>query len=115
MGITIKELSELSGYSCATISRVITNKGNVKTATRDAIEKLLIDYNYRTNIMKIRNDELNRKTIMIIIGDLDNWYYMELIRVIKYTMIAKGYMTLIGFSDNQIIEEERYVQMAFKS
>ena len=30
MGITIKELSELSGYSPATISRVIANTGNVK-------------------------------------------------------------------------------------
>ena len=72
MGITIKELSEISGYSCATISRVLSNKGNVKDETREAIEKLLIEHNYRTNVMEIRSSESKKKTIMIIIGDLDN-------------------------------------------
>ena len=51
MGITIKELSKISGYSCATISRVITKQNNVKEETRRAIEELLIQYDYRTNIM----------------------------------------------------------------
>lgn len=115
MGITIKELSELSGYSCSTISRVITNKGNVKDETREAVEKLLTEHNYRTSIMEIREAELNKKTIMIIVGDLDNWYYMELIRVIKQKVEEKGYVTIIAYSSNHIEEEEQYVRMTLKA
>ena len=114
MGITIKELSEMSGYSPATISRVIANKGNVKKDTREAIEKLLLENNYRTNIMELRTSELKRKTIMIIVGDLDNTYYTELIKIIKNDALERGYTTLIAFSDNSIEEEEHFVNMAIK-
>ncbi len=112
MGITIKELSEISGYSCSTISRVITNKGNVKEDTRKAIEELLTEYNYRTNIMELRSSKLSRRTIMIIVGDLDNWYYMEIIRAINYELAKDNYITLIGYSGNKIKDEDDYVKMA---
>ena len=114
MGITIKELSELSGFSPATISRVIANKGNVKKDTKEAIEKLLIEHDYRTNIMELRTSESKRKTIMIIVGDLDNTYYTELIKIIKNDALERGYTTLIAFSDNSIEEEEHFVKMAIK-
>lgn len=114
MGITIKELSEISGYSCSTISRVISNKGNVKKDTREAIEMLLTEYNYRTSIMELRTSELSRRTILIIVGDLNNWYYMEIIRAIKEELAKDDYITLIGYSDNQIKDEESYVKMAVK-
>lgn len=112
MSITIKELSKISGYSCATISRVITNKGNVKEETKKVIEKLLIENNYRTNIMEIRKSELDYRKIMIIVGDLDNWYYMEMVRIIKHHLLETGYIPIIGFSNNDIGEEEKYVRMA---
>jgi DNA-binding LacI/PurR family transcriptional regulator len=114
MGITIKELSKISGYSCSTISRVITNKGNVNKETKEAIEKLLIEYNYRNNIIELRKSKLNKQTIMIIVGDLNNWYYTELIREVKSVLWEKDYIPVIGFSDNQINDEREYVQMAFQ-
>ena len=73
MGITIKELAEISGYSAATISRVIANKGNVKEETRKAIEKLIIEHNYRTNVMDLRSSEQNMRLIMIVVGELANF------------------------------------------
>lgn len=114
MGITIRELSEISGFSCATISRVISNKGNVKAETREAIEKLLVEHNYRTNIMELRSSESKRKTIMMIVGDLDNNYYTDLIRIMKNDALAKGFVSLIAFSENSIEEEEKFVRMAIK-
>lgn len=112
MGITIKELSEISGYSCSTISRVITNKGNVKEETRKAIEKLLAEHEYRTNIMELRKAEADVPKIMVIVGDLDNWYYMETVRVIKHQLLDTDYTPVIGYSDNDIAEEEKYVRIA---
>lgn len=43
----------------------------IKKDTKEAIEKLLVEHDYRTNIMELRTSELKRKTIMIIVGDLD--------------------------------------------
>lgn len=114
MGITIKELSKISGYSCATISRVIANKGNVKRETQEAIEKLLMEYNYRTNIMELRSLEMKQKTIMIIVGDLNNYFYTELIRVAKTEALRQRYVPLIAFSEDSIEEEAHYVDVAVK-
>ena len=114
MGITIKELSEISGYSCSTISRVITNKGNVKKETQDAIENLLMKHDYRTNIMELRSLERKQKNILIVVGDLNNYFYTELIRLIKTEALKNAYMPLIAFSEDSISEEEEYVNMAIK-
>ncbi|GAA0806103.1 LacI family transcriptional regulator [Clostridium sp. AF19-22AC] len=114
MGITIKQLSEMSGYSCSTISRVITNKGNVKAETREAVERLLMEQNYRTNVMELRMAGINQRTIMIIVGDLDNWFYMEMIRGIQRRVAEEGYISVIGYSDNEEKAENEYVQMAYQ-
>lgn len=112
MGITIKELSELSGYSTATISRVISGRGNVKKETKEAIEKLLVEYNYRTNAVELRQKKTDGRIVMIIVGDLDNWYYMEIIRVMNRYILEQDLIPVITYSDNRIDLEEKYVRMA---
>lgn len=112
MKVTIKELAELSGFSTATISRVISGSGNVKKETREAIEKLLVEYNYRTNVMDLRKKRVNNRTIMILTGDLDNWYYMETIRKLTQCIRNEEYIPLIAYSNNEIDREEGYVRMA---
>lgn len=112
MGVTIKELSKISGYSSATISRVIAGKGNVKRETREVIEKLLEEHQYRTNIMELRTREQKNRTILIILGNLETAWHTEQIRVIKARMLKAGYITLIGFTDNSVEEEEKMVKLA---
>ena len=112
MGLTIKDLAKISGYSTATISRVISNKGNVKPETREAIEKLLIEQNYRTNVMELRHARSKNKTVVIITGDLENWYYMETIRDVIRILEEEGFHALIGFSDNRQEKEEKLLREA---
>ena len=114
MGITIKDLAEISGYSITTISRVISNKGNVKKETKKAIEDLLVQYNYRTNVMDFLKSEQSSRIIMIILGVLDNFYYSSLMKVIREKTEVHGYSILIGYTDNSLEEEEKYVRMAIK-
>ena len=112
MGITIKELSEISGYSTATISRVISGSGHVKKETKEAVEKLLVEYNYRTNAMELRNKSSDNRSVMILVGDLDNWYYMEAVRVLNKKLWENEYIPIIAYTDNQIGLEEEYVRLA---
>lgn len=48
--VTIKEVAEHAGVSLMTVSRVINDKGLVKEATRDKVQKAIDDLNYRPNI-----------------------------------------------------------------
>lgn len=112
MSITIRELSEISGYSAATISRVISKKGNVKRETREAIEKLLKEHHYQQDSTRNRGSGRNEDVVMVIIGELHNYYYTQILSVIKSETRKKGLQILIGFTDNSEEEEERYVRMA---
>lgn len=112
MGITIKEIARITGYSTATISRVISNKGNVKESTRKEIEKVLWEYNYRTNIMDLRKSEVNNHTVMILVGDVNNWYYMEIFKTISQIAIEKGYFAVISYTGNDRNREEQYLRVA---
>lgn len=115
MRITIKQLSELSGFSTATISRVISGSDNVKKETREEIEKLLVEYHYRTNAIDLRKKRVRNRTILILVGDLDNWYYMETIRRLTQCIQNDEYIALVGYTDNQIDKEEDYVRMAIEA
>ena len=114
MGITIKELAEMSGYSASTISRVIANKGNVKEETRKEIERLIIEQNYRTNVMDLRSSEQNTNLIMIVIGELANFYYLDLIQILKRNLRDQGYSVMIAYTDNSEEDEKSYVRMAIR-
>ncbi len=114
MGITIKELSEISGYSPSTISRVITNKGNVKKETREKVERLLQEYDYRISIMELRSTANTKNNVLIIVGDIHNWYYMEIISEISKILNENGLMSIIGFSDNNESQQNMFLQKAFE-
>lgn len=47
---TIKDVAERAGVSLMTVSRVVNDKGMVKQATREKVQKAIEDLNYRPNI-----------------------------------------------------------------
>lgn len=46
MAITIKQIAELAGVSCSTVSRVINNRPGVRTETRERVQKIVHLYGY---------------------------------------------------------------------
>ena len=48
--LTIKDISELSGVSIRTVSRVINNHPNVKTKTREKVQAILDETHFNVNI-----------------------------------------------------------------
>ena len=112
MGITINELSKISGYSSSTISRVLSNKPNVKEETRKEIEELLERYQYRTNVMALREAERNKRTILLLVGDLKNVFYTDLISLINENARKHGYRILIAYTDDRAADEQEYIKMA---
>lgn len=49
--IRIKDIAEIANVSIGTVDRVIHNRGEVSEATRERIQKLLREYNYKPDFM----------------------------------------------------------------
>jgi len=47
---TIKQISELANVSAGTVDRVVNNRGKVKPVTREKIEKIIHELNYKPNL-----------------------------------------------------------------
>lgn len=112
IGITIKELSEISGYSPATISRVITNKENVREETRIEIQKLLSKYNYKSNFADLKKATYRERTILLLIGDISNQFYIDQITYLVKIIRDVNYIPLLAYTSGQIAEEEEFAEMA---
>lgn len=48
--IRIKDIAKLAGVSAGTVDRIVHNRGNVSIKSREAVEKVLKEVNYRPNI-----------------------------------------------------------------
>ena len=48
--IRIKDIAKLADVSAGTVDRVVHNRGNVSAKSREAVEKVLKEVNYRPNI-----------------------------------------------------------------
>lgn len=48
--IKIKDIAQMAGVSAGTVDRVLHNRGNVSYSSREAVERVLADVDYRYNI-----------------------------------------------------------------
>lgn len=48
--VKIKDIAQMAGVSAGTVDRILHNRGNVSKASREAVEKVLSEVGYRSNI-----------------------------------------------------------------
>ncbi len=78
--VTIHDLSKASGFSTATISRVFSNKGNVKKETRDLILACADELGYEYARKKTSPEQLPLAKVMIIVNNISLPYYVSIMQ-----------------------------------
>lgn len=108
--VTIKDLAKITGFSVATISRVINNNGRFSEETRekvlDAIKKTGYQMNYSA-----KNLRMNKSfSIGIIVPDISNYFFNQLVQKIEILLFNNGYSTIICNTDRSIEKEKSYIK-----
>ncbi|WP_237698905.1 LacI family DNA-binding transcriptional regulator [Caldicellulosiruptor obsidiansis] len=112
MKYTIKDIAKITGYSVATISRVLSGKEGVSEEKRKEILKIIDQLGYIPNQSARRLRSKETKNILVMIPDIENYFYNKLIKGIETEAREKGYNIILGdFSNSQEIEEEYYRMM----
>lgn len=111
MGISIREISQLSGVSVATVSRVINQSGPVAQKTREKILHIMEEYNYVPDMVgkSLRTSTTN--LIGIIIPDILMEPYAELIRHVQKKLQPMGIMTSVCVTDNDCLTAQVYIDL----
>ena len=90
--IDIEYIAKAAGVSRSTVSRVLTNKSNVKEETRQKVEDVMREANYHPSIMArgLATGRLN--IIALIVSDIRNPFYAELVWTINNCLREQGYL-----------------------
>jgi LacI family transcriptional regulator len=101
MSQTIKDIAELAKVSVSTVSRVLNNKSDVSSKTKDKILKLMDDRGYEPN--SIARGLVSHKTFTIglIIPDISNPFFAELALCIENRAKDFGYSVIFYNTDNE--------------
>lgn len=108
---TIKDVSKLSGFSVATVSRVINQNGYVNQATESAIRAAMKTLNYKPSAMARTLAGKNSSTLGLIVPDILNPFFPELARSIEDAAYESGYTVMLCNSDNDPRKEEAYFRV----
>lgn len=114
--VTFNDIAKYTNFSKTTISRYFNNPDSLTLENQEIIAKALEDLNYKEN--KVARILANGKTefIGIIVPNLHNHYYSEMLNQILLTYERFGYKFLVFIGNEHAETERRYIQelLAYK-
>jgi len=93
--ITLKHISELSGYSISTVSKALNDGSDISNQTKLKIRKLAKSNNYMPNSTALALRSKKTKIIAVIIPHINSPFYSGLLSEIQKGAFNKGYKVLI--------------------
>lgn len=111
MNVTIKDVAKLAGTSTATVSLVLNDRPGVKEETRKKVREAVELIGYRPNF-SARNLAIQKtNTLALIVTDIKNPFFNSLVFEMQQEADARGYVLLLGISNNEIEREKKLVRM----
>jgi LacI family transcriptional regulator len=96
---TIVDVARRSGVSKSTVSNVIRDASNVSEATRRRVLAAVDELGYRPNALARQLVQQRTSTIGVVVGDLTNPIYSELVKLLEQHALALGYTTMVSNTD----------------
>ncbi|HUK26473.1 MAG TPA: LacI family DNA-binding transcriptional regulator [Terriglobales bacterium] len=109
--VTIRDVARLAGASVSTISAALNNSDYVSAEMRGRIEQAIKDLKYRPNDLARSLRLKKTHTIAIVVPDLSNNFYLDLVRGAKDYSASASYTMLIGDSRESWEEERSYLDL----
>jgi len=107
----IRDIAKMAGVSKATVSRVLNESEAVAEDTRKKILAIIEEVGYLPNYLARSLKVKNTKTIGVVVPDIGNPFYFEVIRGIEKLLDKKGFSIMLCNSDYIEKKELRYISL----
>lgn len=107
---TIIDVAKLADVSVATVSRVINRQGGVRQETEDRIVHAIKELNYIRDAVARSMVQKETKTIAVIIPDICNPFFSQLVSGIEKKALEHDYFTTLSNSNDSKVIESKIVQ-----
>ncbi|WP_312953188.1 DNA-binding transcriptional regulator CytR [Superficieibacter sp.] len=108
---TMKDVALKAKVSTATVSRALMNPEKVSQATRNRVEQAAIDVGYYPQAPGRNTKRNESRTLLVIVPDICDPFFSEIIRGIEVTAAQEGYLVLIGDCAHQNQQEKTFIDL----
>ena len=99
--VTLGDVARVAGVSMQTVSRAVNGKGEISAETRERIMKTVQELGYRPNRLARAMSTQRTNLIGLIVPDITNPYFPEVIRGVQDKAQANDYNVLACNSDDE--------------
>ena len=111
--ISMQELADICGYSRVSVSAALNGKGGISEKAREKILRIAKEYNYTPNKMAHALKGLPSYLIGMLIRDLSNPFYTQMIKIIDDHLHKKGYSLIVLNSMADLEREKKALQTLY--
>ena len=108
--MTIKDLAEKTGYSVATISRVLNNHPNVSKKAREEIRRAVEESGFQINT-NAKQLKQHATSILVVVKGTSNEMFSEMVETIQNLVAQTHYPLHVDYMDEDSNEVLRAVQL----
>jgi LacI family transcriptional regulator len=95
MEVTLKTLSQMSGYSVSTVSKALRDKKDISSKTRRIIKELAARCDFVPNNSAIALRSQKSNTIAVIVPQIDSMVYGSMLNSIQHVAFEQGYRLIV--------------------
>ena len=111
MVATIADVARRAKVSTATVSRVLAGLGHARPETRERILAAARDLDYRPSAIARSLQRRSTQTFGLIVTDIENPYFPELVRAVEDAARAEGYTILLCNAADDPERESGYLDL----
>jgi len=100
MAVTIRDVARASGFSVATVSRVLNGSGPVADETRRRVREAATSLRFSPNVAARSLSTSRTHTLGVLLPDLHGEFFSEVIRGVDHAAQRQGYHVLVSSSHN---------------
>jgi len=107
----ITDVARCAGVGISTVSRALNNSGYVAEETRQKVLEAVAYYNYQPNSVAKSLVQKSTKLVGVIISDILNPFYSQLVRAIEGMFDCYGYSVILCNTDESVDKERKYLKI----
>lgn len=112
---TIRDVSEKSGVSRSTVSRLISGSGYVGGETRERIEAAIAELGFVPNAMARGLKTQRSGLVALLVPEIVNSFYTTISRGVEDVANEHGLQVIVGNTDESVEKERAYVDLMVAS
>ena len=111
MAATIGDVAERAGVSIATVSRVLSGSPGGRPQTRERVQAAARELGYRPSGVAQSLKRRTTHTLGLIVTDIENPFFPDLVRAVEDAAHAAGYAVLLGNGAEDPGREAAYLEL----